>query len=73
MKRPSIFIYQFHRCRIIQAQGLYLYLITPSRHFTLFPKSHCPFPLFSSQTDMSSRRWRNLPLGVHGSDMSNVA
>jgi len=35
MKRPSIFMYQFHRRRIIRAQSLYLYLITLSRHFTL--------------------------------------
>jgi hypothetical protein len=35
MKRPSIFMYQFHRRRIIRAQSLNLYLITLSRHFTL--------------------------------------
>jgi hypothetical protein len=36
MKRPSIFIYRFHRQRIVQARSLHLYR-SCSRHFALFP------------------------------------
>ena len=37
MKRPSIFIYQFHRRRTIRAQSSYWYLIILSMHITLSP------------------------------------
>ena len=73
MKRPSIFIYQFHRRRIIQAQGLYLYLISPRGISRFSPNLIARFHFLALKPICRRVVGEILPLGVHGSDMSNVA
>jgi hypothetical protein len=69
MKRPSIFIYQFHRHRMIQARSLHLYRSLPW-HFALFPSLIVDFHIFGSRIEICCVTCVRSRLLC--SDMSNV-